>query len=233
MTGLLASVNNLFEAKIALKNQVDIIDLKQPEKGALGALDCKTISEIVAFVNGQRPVSATIGDLPMHPEQILQAVNNTAQTGVDYVKIGFFPDGNYLETINKLSVFYDLKPGLIAVFFADQQPDFNIIPILKKAGFAGAMLDTMNKQNGSLTRVLPLNVISDFVTLTKNQQLLCGLAGSLQQPDIPELLDLKPDYLGFRGAICQHKNRTDSMNESALQAIHLAIIEYQSDLKVL
>ncbi len=233
MTRLLASVNSLDEAKIALTNQVDIIDLKQPEKGALGALDRKTISEIVAYVNGQRPVSATIGDLPMQPEKILRAVNNTAQTGVDFVKIGFFPGEKWLETINELSDFYNQKSRLIAVFFADQQPDFSIIPMLKKAGFNGVMLDTMNKQNGSLTQAMPLNAISEFVNITNNQKLLCGLAGSLQLSDIPCLLDLKPDYLGFRGAICQQKNRTQSLDESALRTIRLSIVEQQSNLKVL
>jgi len=233
MTRLLASVNSLEEAKIALKNQVDIIDLKQPEKGALGALDCKTISEIVAYVDGQRPVSATIGDLPMHPEKIVQAVNNTVQTGVDFVKIGFFPGGKRLETINILSGFCNQKQQLIAVLFADQQPDLSFIPIIKRAGFNGVMLDTMNKRNGSLTQVLSIHQIKEFVNIAKNQKLLCGLAGSLQLLDIPRLLDLKPDYLGFRGAICRQKNRTESINETALQTIYTAIIESQPTNKFL
>ena len=32
--------------------------------------------------------------------------------------------------------------------------------------------------------------------------LLTGLAGSLEAADVPRLLLLAPDYLGFRGALC-------------------------------
>ena len=44
MTGMLASVATLKEAKIVLDQKVDIIDLKNPKLGALGALDQKVIS---------------------------------------------------------------------------------------------------------------------------------------------------------------------------------------------
>ena len=36
MTGMLASVSNLQEAQIALQENVDILDLKDPAYGALG-----------------------------------------------------------------------------------------------------------------------------------------------------------------------------------------------------
>ncbi len=233
MTGLLASVNSLIEAKIALTNQVDIIDLKQPEKGALGALDTQTITEVVTYINGECLVSATIGDLPMQPETILQAVKTTAQTGVDFIKIGFFPGGKWHESIDALANLSKNDLKLIAVFFADQHLDNSFIPILKKAGFEGVMLDTMKKQHGSLTQVLPLEKIAEFVNITKNLKLLCGLAGSLQLFDIPSLLNLQPDYLGFRGAICLQNNRIESIDESALQKIYSSIMEYQSDVQSL
>jgi uncharacterized protein (UPF0264 family) len=42
------------------------------------------------------------------------------------------------------------------------------------------MLDTMDKTKGSLTQVMPLETIQAFVKSAKQQQLLCGLAGSLR-----------------------------------------------------
>jgi len=65
MTGMLASVNTVDEALWVLNAGVDIIDLKEPANGALGALKPETITTIVKRINGQRPVSATIGDLPL------------------------------------------------------------------------------------------------------------------------------------------------------------------------
>ena len=94
MTGMLASVNCVAEALLVLEAGVDIIDLKQPALGALGALDIIVVQEIVTEVNQRCPVSATIGDLPMQPQVVFNAVKAMAETGVDYVKIGFFPGGN-------------------------------------------------------------------------------------------------------------------------------------------
>ena len=219
MTGMLASVNSVDEALLVLSAEVNIIDLKQPALGALGALDLDDIKQIVAVIAGRRPVSATIGDLPMQPEIVFNAVHTMAETGVDYIKIGFFPGDDWLGTLKKLSTLVPQKQALIAVLFADTQPDLTILATLKASGFAGVMLDTMDKQQGSLTQVLAAEQIATFVSQAKELQLLCGLAGSLRLRDIPELIAYHPDYLGFRGALCQEHNRVGQLNVQAVSAI--------------
>jgi len=227
MTGMLASVNSLQEAQLALDAEVDIIDLKQPSKGALGALEINLIKTIVTAINGVCPISATIGDLPMQPDSVFKAVDDMVNTGVDYVKIGFFPDGDWLATLQKLHSHTDLwqqqRTGLIAVLFADTQPDLTILSTLKNSGFKGVMLDTMDKQKGSLTQVMAPVTITQFVKLTRQHQLLCGLAGSLKADDIAKLMPLNPDYLGFRGALCNQHNRTAQLSQSAVIKIKQAI----------
>ena len=47
MTRMLASVATLQEARLAAECGVDIIDLKNPSTGALGALPTETVVEIV------------------------------------------------------------------------------------------------------------------------------------------------------------------------------------------
>ena len=148
MTGMLASVNSVEEALLVLSANVDIIDLKQPALGALGALKTDLVKAIVSEINGRCPVSATVGDLPMQPEIIYQAVTAMAETEVNYIKIGFFPGGDWQGTLEKLAAFQHRNLGkidLIAVLFADTQPDLAVIDSLKNAGFNGVMLDTMNK----------------------------------------------------------------------------------------
>ena len=49
-TQLLISVTTIEEAKIALESGADIIDLKEPGLGALGALPIETIQAIVTYV---------------------------------------------------------------------------------------------------------------------------------------------------------------------------------------
>ncbi|MDD5755168.1 MAG: (5-formylfuran-3-yl)methyl phosphate synthase, partial [Methylococcales bacterium] len=167
-------------------------------------------------------VSATVGDLPMDAEIIFNAVSEMAKTGVDFVKIGFFPDGDWLAIVQKLAELAQ-HTKLIAVLFADTQPDFAIIPGLKKSNFAGVMLDTMHKQKGSLTQVMANETIAEFVELSKTQQLICGLAGSLRLENIAALLLFEADYLGFRGALCAENNRTEQLDTNALQMIRSAI----------
>jgi uncharacterized protein (UPF0264 family)/CheY-like chemotaxis protein len=222
MTGMLASVNSVEEALQALSANVDIIDLKQPSLGALGALETDLVKSIVDEINGRCPVSATVGDLPMQPGIVYRAVKAMAETGVDYVKIGFFPDGDWQGTIEKLATL-PRTMNLIAVLFADTQLDFAVVDSLKDAGFKGVMLDTMNKKNGPLTQVMVKTDIARFVRLARDRSLLCGLAGSLRLKDIAELMLYQPDYLGFRGALCLEHNRTAQLSRSSMIQIKQAI----------
>ena len=91
--------------------------------------------------------------------------------------------------------------------------------LLKAAGFTGVMLDTMNKRQGSLTQIMDTIALAQFVAQAKGLQLLCGLAGSLRLADIPGLLPLNADYLGFRGALCQEHDRVGPLNEQAVFAV--------------
>jgi len=229
MSGMLASVNSLEEALLALQANVDIIDLKQPELGALGALDAQQVTSIVTTLANSKPISATVGDLPMQADLIFNAVQGMANTGVDYIKIGFFPNQDWHQVIVKLQSLTQQSLKLIAVLFADQQPDLKTIEQLSLAGFTGVMLDTMNKSNGSLTQVMSLDEIQNFVKMTKQHQLLCGLAGSLRKADIKHLLPLQADYLGFRGALCADHQRTAKLDPIALQNIQTAIIGQKTE----
>jgi len=232
MTAMLASVNSVAEALLALDAQVDIIDLKQPALGALGALENNLVTQIVAEIAGRCPVSATIGDLPMQPEPVFNAVTAMAATGVDYIKIGFFPGGDWLATVAKLASLTQQNHALIAVLFADIKPDFGMIQVLKEAGFTGVMLDTMDKSKGSLTRVMAKTDIGLFVRQARDAQLLCGLAGSLKLEDIAGLADWQPDYLGFRGALCLQHDRTGTLDRLSVVRIKQAIAACASPKKV-
>lgn len=223
MTGMLASVTNVDEALTVLDVGVDIIDLKQPAQGALGALEPLLVAQIVNQVDGRLPVSATVGDLPMEPEQVAAAVEAMAATGVDYIKVGFFPGGDRQGTIDELATFIRKGVKIVAVLFADASPKLEIIESLNKAGFTGVMLDTMNKKNGSLSTVMTGQEIEVFVTKAKQHRLLCGLAGSLGKQDIPQLTSLNPDYLGFRGALCNQNLRTAPLEKESVIKIKSAL----------
>ena len=223
MTRMLASVANLAEARLAAACGVDIIDLKNPREGALGALSTRVVGEIVNTLDSAAPVSATIGDLPMQPETIIPAVGAMAATGVDYVKLGFFPGGDWPAVLAGLRPMAARGVKLVAVLFADQPVELTWVAALADAGFAGAMLDTADKGKGSLTRLRDTAFLGSFVDIARWHHLLCGLAGSLRSDDVVPLSALGPDYLGFRGALCGGV-RTDELDTSAVQSI-LAVLK--------
>jgi uncharacterized protein (UPF0264 family) len=218
VTGLLASVANLAEARLAAEAGADIIDLKNPAAGALGALPVEDVARIVAALDSPRPVSATVGDLPMDPAVVVPAVAAMAATGVDYVKIGFFPGGDWPGVIAGLRPLAARGLRLVAVLFGDHAPELHWVAELAGAGFAGAMLDTADKGKGSLRRVCEPGYLREFVAETRRLNLLCGLAGSLRAEDVASLRAFGPDYLGFRGALCGG-NRTASLDLKAVRAL--------------
>ena len=221
MTALLASVANLEEARLAAQAGVDLIDLKNPQQGVLGALALDEITRIVQALPNHR-ISATIGDQPLQPESIVEAVKTTGATGVDFIKIGFFPGGDMDGTLRMLKpLAQDL--ALIAVLFADYLIALPLIEALAKSGFTGVMLDTARKKQGPLTKLRPLPFLQHFIDKAREQALLTGLAGSLRFEDISALLALEPDYLGFRGALCDQQQRGNPLNYQKLQQIRDAI----------
>lgn len=218
MSGMLASVNSLDEALFIRTFKVDIIDLKQPAQGALGALPVSEVADIVSELSGRSIISATVGDLPMQADLLAAAAKAMAGTGVDYVKIGFFPGGDWRACIAGLAPIAE-RQRLIAVLFADTRPDMAMIDALRAAGFAGVMLDTMDKSLGSLTQLMTQSELSRFSGIAKAAGLITGLAGSLTEADVPALLGLKADYLGFRGALCRRHCRTAELDAGRITRI--------------
>jgi len=215
---MLASVTSVDEALIALDAGIDMIDLKNPSTGALGALNHALIKDIVAVVNHRTTVSATIGDLPMQPSLLVDATKTMLETGVDIVKIGFFGRLNHDKCLDALKL-QASQTKLIAVLFADEQPDFTLLANIAEAGFYGVMLDTANKSKGHLLSHLTVSRLMEFVSNATLLGLKTGLAGSVQVGHIKDLCDVEPSFLGFRGALCVQNQRALGLDATKVQNI--------------
>ena len=231
MTGFLASVDNLDDAITVSEHGADIIDLKDPNQGALGGLTINAIHNIVDHLWEKSIVSATVGDLDADVSLILEQIGKVADTGVDYVKVGMFSQAhidNCLPTFE-----YHARRGIkiIAVLFADVEFDIEqTIKQCKKAHLTGVMMDTAGKSSGSLLLHKSLNQLSHFVQLAKSNQLLTGLAGSLRQEDIATLLPIAPDYIGFRTALCINLDRKAPISLTSVKQIGSSINRNNSNL---
>lgn len=230
MIRMLASVRDLDEARIVFDAGVDLIDLKQPADGALGALPPAVIREVVAFVGGRALTSATAGNIEPDAQAVQAAMAIIAATGVDYVKAGLFPAG-WQQGGRDYAAVHACLSGLtplagtrrIAVMFGDLAPPLDLVDAVADAGFDGVMVDTALKTGHSLPDVAGSDWLAAFVGRTRARGLLCGLAGSLRRAHIDSLVPLGADYLGFRGALCAGQARAQRLEADAVRRVSEAL----------
>ncbi len=223
MTGMLASVTSVAEAKIVLNAGVDIIDIKNPHDGALGAQDINVVKDIVEFVNQEVLTSATVGDIDSNDPELLNAIFKMAESGVDYVKVGLFSEIASDCFINTINAAANKGVKLVIVFFAEDYNNVESVALLMQTRISGIMLDTKEKQSKNLCSLLNKDELYEFINLAETNGLITGLAGSLTHENISELLELNSDYLGFRGALCLQSNRINEVNEKQVNRIRKAI----------
>ncbi len=226
MSAFLASTRDLIEAKIALAAGANWIDMKEPRTGALGAVAADEVARVAAWIRGvdnNTPVSATIGDCWNHPQSMPERVAVLADTGVPYVKIGVYAARPARALLQAISACCACGPRIILVCFAEAPPGPASIAACAATGIRGMMLDTADKNSGPLTAILTRTRIAAFVNSVQARGLLCGLAGSLARADIPELMPLGADYLGFRGALCEAGGRSGTLSAHAVANIRQGI----------
>jgi uncharacterized protein (UPF0264 family) len=223
-TQLLISVTTIEEAKIALESGADIIDLKEPRLGALGALPIETVQAIVTYVKNMKNAdtkltSATIGDLPMQPELLLTHVARLATTGVDIIKIGFFHMDDYQLCLDALKSLTQTGQRLMAVFFAEITYPQSLIAAIKHAGFIGVMLDTSKKNGLTLLDYYSQEQRMVFAKTVLGHDLQLGLAGSLKLQHVALIKEVNPHYIGFRGGVCENNQRELALDAEKIKAV--------------
>lgn len=223
MIRLLVSVRSVDEALAAAAGGADFIDLKEPGRGALGGLPVTTILEIVEALRRQGsrlPVSATIGDLPMHDLPAIQAqVHAVGECGVDYVKVGIERNAEAAPVLSWLS---HCGHPVVPVFIADRGIEATLVAHALQLGFPGLMADTADKRAGSLFDVMDPHALKAFVEPVRARGVMVGLAGALRLQHLPALAGLAPDFAGFRSAVCAGE-RSAALEPALLRALVAAL----------
>ncbi|MFT4096375.1 MAG: (5-formylfuran-3-yl)methyl phosphate synthase [Rhodoblastus sp.] len=218
MTAFLASVVSPAEARVALDCGADIVDCTDPARGALGAPTPEIVAAIVQTVAGARPVSAAAGPLDLVGASLSAAVADLRAAGADIVKVGFADEADARAKIATLAPLSgDVQ--LAAVLLADRKPPIGMIEEMAAAGFSGAMLDTVDKTRGRFLETLDAAEAASFIEKCRAAGLSAGVSGSLEAPDVPRLVALDADFLGFRGALCGAGDRTGGIDRDAVAAI--------------
>jgi uncharacterized protein (UPF0264 family) len=223
---LLVSVVNKTEAVDSIKGGADILDVKNPKEGSLGANFPRVIREVKEIMPKNLELSATIGDLPNLPGTASLAALGAAVSGVDYVKVGLFGVKTSEEATTLMTEVvravkeYDSDLKTIASGYADFRYVGCVSPmelptVAHKAGADGVLVDVKIK-NGkdNLFSFLSDERLGDFVTQAHNYNLLAALAGSLDKQYIQRVHSLGADIIGVRGAVCSKKDRLAGKLES-------------------
>jgi len=217
---LLISALNEKETKEAVAGGADIIDVKNPLEGAIGANFPWVIKRIRAITPKNIEVSCALGDVPNLPGTISLAALGAATTGVDYVKAGLYglktvEEAVYLmQNVTKAVKDYNSSIKVVATGYADAGRIGAVSPLLipeitHKAQADIAMIDTAIKDGKNLFTFLTINQLRTFVDTAHDYGLKAALAGSLKKEDLLAVQSLGADVAGVRGAACTNGDRVN------------------------
>ncbi len=216
---LLVSPMNMEEAHAALAGGADILDVKNPKEGSLGANFPWVIRSVADLARGKVPVSATIGDMEFKPGTASLAALGAASSGADYVKAGLLGVKTHDQAEEMLKAIVravkDLDPEkkVVASGYSDYLRVGSISPMLlpaaaSEAGADVVMVDTAIKDGKPTFDFMGEKDLADFIELGHSNDLEVALAGSIGFPHLETLLRLQPDIIGVRGIVCGGDRRS-------------------------
>ncbi|MDO5851409.1 MAG: (5-formylfuran-3-yl)methyl phosphate synthase [Methanobacteriaceae archaeon] len=232
---LLVSAINTKEALDAIEGQADIIDVKNPKEGSLGANFPWIIKEISKYTEN-KTLSATIGDAPYKPGTMSLAALGCAISGANYIKTGLYGTKNKTEAIdlmkniNRSVKDYNSDAIVVTCGYADAKRISavkveEIIDITLESNSDIAMLDTAIKDGKTLFDHQTLDSLTQFIEKAHDHSIKVALAGSVNLDQIKQLNMINCDIVGVRTAVCDNGNRnTGSISPELVKNIKQNII---------
>ena len=221
---LLVSPRDIPEARKSLA--ADIIDVKKPSEGSLGANFPWVIREIKSI--STKPVSAAIGDFDYKPGGASLAAYGAACSGADYIKVGLMFDGidkasDLIESVVKAVKDEFPKKRVVISAYSDYLrlgsiSPFDMAPLVREAGADLAMIDTGIKDGKSTFDFMDEATLTRFTWKNHDLGIGTAIAGALKMEDIPMLKRINPDIIGVRGMVCGG-DRNASIREELVQKL--------------
>jgi uncharacterized protein (UPF0264 family) len=222
---LLVSVVSAVEARRALAGGADIVDVKDPGEGALGAPAPSVVSGVARAVGTAAPVSVALGDLPDLPHTAALAARGAALSGAAYVKVGLRGVRDLDRAVAMMSAVLDAvgdRVAVIAAAYADAAvldppalaPEW-LPALVQQTGIAGALVDTFAKDGRGLYAWLSDGELSELIARTREAGGSFGVAGQLRRG---QLRRVAADIVGVRSAVCQGGERTAELDTELVAA---------------
>lgn len=244
MTRLLVSVRNADEAIAAIKGGADIIDVKEPDHGALGCAAPPVIRKIAAAIRAfgkvETPLSLALGELSEWPEGGLSGVRDTILTvRPHYLKIGLAATFDTRQPESWSSEWEYVRstiPGehsWVAVAYADSKNAVSphvdlVLNAAIETGCRILLIDTHTKSSSSLLDWLSLRELTSIRQLTEQHGIKLALAGRVTLGILDSVLQIQPDIVAIRGAACDQGQRTASISQILVREFRDAISGFES-----
>ena len=206
-TGLLVSVRSAEEAQAALAGGANLIDVKEPAHGSLGAASPAVWREVAAAVAGAVPLSAASGEL---------GDENRPDPGLlgpeyQFAKLGLAGCAKLADWPNRWAAALDCLPqttARVAVAYADwraaESPEpLAILEHARSLGCRALLVDTFDKSRGDLFCHLSARELQRLMAAAREAGLFVVLAGSLSTESLPQAIQLLHDLVAVRGAVCR------------------------------
>jgi (5-formylfuran-3-yl)methyl phosphate synthase len=225
---LLVSVVDADEARAAAAAGADIVDVKNPAEGSLGAPAPAVIERVRAAVPAELPVSAAIGDMPNLPGTAALAALGAARMGATFVKVGLWGVSGEGEAVALLRAVREGAAGAVVVAggYADARrvPGAPLAPeLLPRVAFAAGvgvvLLDTAIKDGRGLFDWLSPEALGAFVAEAHSLGLEVALAGALRAEDLPAVRASGANIAGVRSAACVDGVRSGPLDVSRVRAL--------------
>ena len=226
---LLVSVVDAAEARLAVAGGVDVVDVKNPAEGALGAPAPAVIAEVRGALGSERPLSAAIGDLPCLPGTAALAALGAAHAGAAYVKLGLWGAAGADDHVAVLRAAQRAVAGraaVVAVAYADavrvpRRPlaPPELVATARRAGLSGCLVDTAIKDGRGVRAWLGDDALTELVAAAHGAGLEIALAGELRAEDLPEVRATGADIAGVRSAACRDGRRTAALDPRRIERL--------------
>jgi uncharacterized protein (UPF0264 family) len=225
MTGLLVSVRDAEEAAVALAAGVDVIDVKEPLRGSLGAASAETIRSVIELVGGRAIVSAAGGELvDWHvaaPSHCVSMPRGLSLAKIALARCDDLPAWKRCWQDWAEALPAGTKP--VGVVYADRaiarSPSWQeIMELASKVSAPYVLVDTFDKSAGTLFDHWTPATLGEFAAESRAAGIGFVLAGSLRGDDILHAREFEPDFVAVRGAACRG-GRTGGIDATAIHQI--------------
>ena len=224
---LLVSVVDADEARAAAAAGADIVDVKNPAEGSLGAPSPAVIADVRAAVPAELPVSAAIGDMPNLPGTAALAALGAAQSGATFVKVGLWGVSTEPDAVALLRAVREvlrragrggrgggLRGRRSAWPTRRSRPSCCRASRARRASGSACSTPPSRTAAGCWSGCSP-DALASLVADAHAAGLQVALAGALRPEDLPVVRDTGADIAGVRSAACRDDRRTGAPRRGA------------------